>query len=117
MSKPNVPHPPPVLESKEPNLQKSPIGIMVTAIMFLIIILLVSTIELVEIREDYENFKYKVEKGDNFENGVTLGRIELFTGQVICRQIPLQGVEIKLECKTRKEIEAILPYLQQSNIK
>jgi hypothetical protein len=49
---------------------------------------------------------------DNYSQGIHQGRIELFTGQVICRQIPLQGIEIELECKTRKEIEDMLRFIQ-----
>jgi len=52
------------------------------------------------------------------EEGVNQGRVELFTGQVICRQAPLQGTEIQLECKTRKEIEDLLRFIQpKSDIK
>jgi len=49
---------------------------------------------------------------DKYSQGINQGRIEVFTGQVICRQIPLQGTEIELECKTRKEIEDLLRFMQ-----
>jgi len=52
------------------------------------------------------------------EEGINQGRIEIFTGQVICRQAPLQGTQIQLECKTRKEIEDLLRFIQpKSDIK
>jgi tetrahydromethanopterin S-methyltransferase subunit E len=54
----------------------------------------------------------------DLEKGINQGRIEVFTGQVICRQIPLQGIEIELECKTREEIEGLLRFMQpQGNVK
>ncbi len=58
------------------------------------------------------------ENEESFQEGVNQGRIEIITGQVICRQIPLQGTEIELKCKTRKEIEELLRFIQpKSDIK
>ena len=63
-------------------------------------------------------FLVSSEGEDTFTEGVNRGRIEIITGQVICRQIPLQGTEIQLECKTREEIEDLLRFIQpQGNIK
>ena len=49
---------------------------------------------------------------NTFTKGINQGRIEVFTGQVICRQIPLHGTEIELECVTRKEVEDLLKFIQ-----
>jgi hypothetical protein len=46
------------------------------------------------------------------EKGIKQGHIEVFTGQLICRQVPLQGVDIQLECRTRREIEDLLRFIQ-----
>jgi len=55
---------------------------------------------------------------EHLYKGINQGRLEIFTGQVICRQSPLQGTQIELECKTRKEIEDFLRFIQpQGNVK
>jgi len=67
---------------------------------------------------EQERAEYEHLKVFTFQEGVNQGRIEVFTGQVICRQIPLQGTQIELECKSRKEIEDFLRFIQpKSDIK
>lgn len=104
MTKPNV-IPPPLPVEKDITDKQTHAMLLIAALSITAILAIAITGLVLEAKREYKE-------------AINQGRIEVFTGQVICRQIPLQGVEIQLECKTREEIEDLIRFMQpQGNIK